>query len=267
MTSRDRLAHRCLLLKNEEIIPGWRLLELQAPGLARAAPGQFVQLGVGPFTDPLLLRPVSVHYADEKKGQIRLLFRVAGRGTELAAAFKAGKKVDLLGPLGRGFPHLDEEGEAIFVAGGIGLAPLLFAAAVRQRASLPFQFFLGGKSGSLLPPDSYYRAYGLRPQIATDDGSRGSHGLVTALLERYLRAQKGPGRIHACGPAPMLERTAELACSAGAALHLSLESQMACGVGACLGCVHPFRSGDEIVYRRVCLEGPVFKGEETLFES
>ena len=263
----NRLEHRCLLLENREIVPGWHLLELRAPDLVHASPGQFVQLRVGRLTDPLLRRPVSIHYAKPEKGRIRLLFRVAGRGTALVSGFKAGDNVDLLGPLGRGFPCLDEEEPAIFVAGGIGLAPLFFAAAQRSRVSLPFEFFLGGKSGSLLPPEGYFQAHGIKPRLVTDDGSRGGSGPVTALLEEYLETNKAPLRIHACGPGPMLAGVVELARSAGAAVHVSLESRMACGVGACLGCVYPFRSGDQVEYRRVCREGPVFNGEEVLFES
>lgn len=267
MKSRTELAHRCLLLENKEIARGWHLFELEAPLLAHAGPGQFVQLRIGNLTDPLLRRPVSIHYADPAAGRIRLLIRIAGRGTALAARIKAGEELDLLGPFGRGFPFLDEERPALLVGGGIGMAPLFFAAVQRRRAGLPFELLLGGKGGDLLPPDGYFLAHKITPQIVTEDGSRGGSGLVTALLEERLALTREPPRIHACGPAPMLARVVELARSAGVPVHLSLESRMACGVGACLGCVLPVYTDGKIEYRRVCRDGPVFDGEEVYFES
>ena len=267
MGKRTEIAHRCLLLENKELIPGWYLYELEAPLPSRAEPGQFIQLRPSSGTDPLLRRPISIHFADPGVGRIRLLIRVAGRGTALVSRFQKGEELDLLGPFGRGFPYLDEKAPAIFVGGGIGLAPLYFAAVQRRQAGLPFELLLGGRSGALLPPDDYFSSAGLVPFIATEDGSRGSKGLVTALLEQRLETVQMPLRIHACGPTAMLARVVELARSAGAAVHVSLESRMACGVGACLGCVYPFHAGGKIEYRRVCRDGPVFNGEEVSFET
>ncbi len=267
MKRRTEIAHRCILLENKEIARGWHLFELEAPQLTHALPGQFIQLRIGNLTDPLLRRPVSIHYADPAAGRIRLLIRIAGRGTALAARSKAGEELDLLGPFGRGFPFLDEPAPALFAAGGIGMAPLFFAAVRRRRSGLPFELLLGGKSSDLLPPDGYFLAHGITPFVVTEDGSRGGRGLVTALLEERLALAREHSRIHACGPAPMLARVVELARSAGVPVHLSLESRMACGVGACLGCVLPVYAGGKIEYRRVCRDGPVFDGEEVYFES
>lgn len=267
MNRRAEIAHRCLLLANKEIARGWHLFELEAPLLAHAGPGQFVHLRTGSSTDPLLRRPVSIHYADPAAGRIRLLIRISGSGTALAARRKAGEELDLLGPFGRGFPFLDETTPALLVAGGIGMAPLFFAAVQRQRAGLPFEFFMGGQSDALLPPDEYFLAHGIAPLIVTEDGSRGGRGLVTALLEERLAGAVKPLRVHACGPAPMLARVAELARSAGVPVHLSLESRMACGVGACLGCVVPVNVDGKVEYRRVCRDGPIFDGEAVCFDN
>ncbi len=267
MEPKNEIAHRARLLLKRELAPDWYLFELKAPLLACASPGQFVQLRIGSQTDPLLRRPVSIHYADPGRGRIRLLLRAAGRGTALASSFQEGAELDLLGPLGEGFPFLDEAGTALLVGGGIGMAPLYFAAVQRRRAGLPFELLLGGRSGALLPPKEYFASEKIKPLIATDDGTRGEKGLVTALLEQRLKTVPGPLRIHACGPEPMLARVVELARTAGAAVHLSLEARMACGVGACLGCVHPFHRDGRIEYRRVCRDGPVFNGEEVVFES
>lgn len=267
MENRIELAHRCFVLENSEIVPGWHLLDLEAPLLSHAEPGQFVQMRLGNYTDPLLRRPVSIHYADPVAGRIRLLIRIAGRGTALVARIRAGEEMDLLGPLGRGFPYLDEKRPALLAGGGIGMAPLFFAALWRRRAELPFELLLGSRDGNLLPPDDYFLAHKIRPFVVTDDGSRGRRGLVTSLLEERIARSRELPRIHACGPGPMLTRVVELARPAGIPVHLSLESRMACGVGACLGCVLPVCTGGEIEYRRVCRDGPVFDGEEIYFES
>ncbi len=266
MGKRTELIHCCPVLGRTEIVPGWHLFELEAPALARSEPGQFIQLRIGSLTDPLLRRPVSIHLADPAAGRIRLLVRNAGRGTALIARSKAGDELDLLGPLGRGFPFLAEEHPALLVGGGIGMAPLFFAAVQRQRAGLPFELLLGGRKGLLLPPDEYFSASGLNPLLITEDGSRGGCGTVTALLEKRLALIRKPARIHACGPGPMLPQVVKLARSAGIPVHLSLESRMACGVGACLGCVLPVYAGESMEYRRVCRDGPVFNGEEVYLE-
>ncbi len=267
MEKRIELTHHCLVLENKEIVPGWHLLELESPLLSLAEPGQFLQLQVGSFTDPLLRRPVSIHYADPATGMIRLLIRIAGRGTALVARIKAGDELDLLGPLGRGFPYLDEERPAFFVGGGIGMAPLFFAAVQRRRAGLSFELLLGSREVTLLPPEEYFLAHNIKPFVATDDGSCGCHGPVTALLEERLALTEEAPRIHACGPAVMLARVVEIARSASVPVHLSLESRMACGVGACLGCVLPVHADGKVEYRRVCSDGPVFDGEEVYFEN
>jgi len=261
MERKAEIAHRCLLLDKSEIARGWHLFELEAPLLACAEPGQFVHLRTGCSSDPLLRRPISIHYADAAAGRIRLLVQVSGRGTALLARSSPGEELDLLGPFGRGFPFLDEAAPALFVAGGIGMAPLFFAAAQRQRAGLPFEFILGGRSSAFLPPEEYFLDHGFAPLTATEDGSRGLRGLATALLEKRLAEANRQGRIHACGPMPMLTRVVELARAAGVPLHLSLESRMACGVGACLGCAVPVKVQGNIEYRRVCRDGPVFDGE------
>lgn len=266
MEKRTELLHLCPVLEKKEIVPGWHLFELDSPVLSRSEPGQFVQLRIGSVTDPLLRRPVSIHFADPAAGRIRLLIRKAGRGTALAALSKAGDELELLGPLGRGFPSLEERHPALLVGGGIGMAPLFFAAVQRQRAGLPFELLLGSRKGSLLPPDDYFLAHSIKPLLVTEDGSRGGPGTVIALLKKRLALIRGPARVHACGPGPMLPPVVELARSAGIPVHLSLESRMACGVGACLGCVLPVYAGGGIEYRRVCRDGPVFDGEDVCFE-
>jgi dihydroorotate dehydrogenase electron transfer subunit len=266
LAKRLDLAHRCELLENRALQAGWRRLVLKAPGLTEAEPGQFVHLLLGAATDPLLRRPFSVHYVDRQRQEIWLLFQVAGTGTLDLAARQPGALLDLLGPLGRGFPFVDEPAYTLLVAGGIGLAPLYYLARRRRETGLPGALLIGAARGSALPDAAYFSSVGLAPLVATEDGSRGMMGRVTELLSLQLREGPPPARIHACGPVPMLAAVVELARSKGLPTHISLEAHLACGVGACLGCAFPFTGASGIEYRRVCRDGPVFDGEEARFE-
>jgi dihydroorotate dehydrogenase electron transfer subunit len=260
------LIHRCELLEIDTVADGWHRLKLYAPGAAHAEPGQFIHLRAGSGLDPLLRRPFSIHFADEQTHEIWLLIREVGNVTARLARLQPGVTLDLLGPLGSGFPAPVEAEKAMLVAGGIGLAPLYFLSRRYRVKKLPFDLIIGGTSGSALPENRFFSQDGLLPLVATDDGSRGFKGTATDLLEQQLRLTALPARIYACGPLPMLARVAELGREYGVPTYISLESVLACAVGACLGCVFPFKSGGVIEYRRVCRDGPVFNGEEACFE-
>jgi len=240
-------------------------LKLYAPALTGAEPGQFVHLRAGSSTDPLLRRPFSIHYVDQKAGEIWLLIRVVGPATSALSRLRPGAELDLLGPLGNTFPAREEAAAAMLVAGGIGLAPLYFLARRRLEAGLAFDLLLGGAEGSSLPGDAFFDCAGLKPMLATEDGSRGFKGTVVDLLKQRLESGEKPSRIHACGPVPMLARVVDLGKIYAVPVHISLESLMACAVGACLGCVFPFKINGMLEYRRVCRDGPVFNGEEAHF--
>jgi len=261
------LIHQCALIEISKVAESWYRLKLQAPAAAAyAEPGQFVHLRAGLTSDPLLRRPFSIYNADIRANEIWLLIRVAGKATSALAGLSPGVIINILGPLGTGFPVPDDAGGALLVAGGIGLAPLHFLALRRQAAALPTELILGGLTGNALPDDSFFFQDGMQPLIATNDGSRGYRGTAADLLEMRLRSGIRPTRILACGPVSMLARVVELGRKCGLPVYLSLESFLACAVGACLGCAFPFKTDDHIEYRRVCRDGPVFRGEEACFE-
>ena len=239
-------------------------LRLEAPEIAAAArPGQFVMAACGVERDPLLRRPFSVHDVTEDGG-LDLLIREVGRGTALLAALRAGERVSVLGPLGRGFslPGESEQGEIALVGGGIGTAPLLFLARrllERGRAAEGVHVLVGAAHAAearILRED--FLELGCPVHISTDDGSLGHHGFVTELLP-LLPA--GINRICACGPRPMMAAAARFAEARGIACEVSLETRMACGLGACLGCAVPV-PGEPNRYRHVCKDGPVFNARE-----
>ncbi|MCB2188127.1 MAG: dihydroorotate dehydrogenase electron transfer subunit [Deltaproteobacteria bacterium] len=240
-----------LVSGQEELGPDVFLLTLEAPDLAqRARPGQFAMLRVDPGRDPLLARPFSIHAVG--RGRVAFLYRVVGRGTRTLSRRRPGEEIFLWGPLGRGFDL--SAAHPLLVAGGLGAAPLFGAARELLRQHRDFQMLLGLPSitgFSTLVKRLEQAAGPRRLVLVTEDGSAGERGLVTGpFLDLLPRA----GAVLACGPLGMLRAVARLAARQPVACQVSLETPMACGVGACLGCVLPATGGG---YLRVCQEGPV----------
>jgi dihydroorotate dehydrogenase electron transfer subunit len=229
------------------------LLRLTAPGIAaKARPGQFVMLKVAQGLDPLLARPFSIHGVEG--GDLLILYRVAGKGTRLLSQVKEGEALTLWGPLGRGFEL--SAARPVLVAGGMGAAPLALVAERLLDQGREVRFLCGlasaGQSRAMIGRLGYLPgAASLRVQVATEDGSLGVKGLVTALMPEALAWGDA---VLACGPMPMLKAVAKLCAEHQVPCQVSLEAPMACGVGACLGCAIPAAGGG---YLRACQEGPV----------
>lgn len=233
-------------------------------------PGQFFMLRVLNGTDPLLPRAYSIYrMARGRRGRgtrVELLYKIVGRGTAQLAAQRAGTAVDLLGPLGNAFTVPPGTKELLLVAGGIGVPPVIaLAEAVARRSPRgpAMVAFLGGRSKPDVLCAADFRRAGARLSVATEDGSAGTRGLVTELLERYLADGSPAGRaIYACGPPGMLRRVAEVAAAHRVPCQLSMEAPMGCGIGICMGCAIPVR-GDS--YRLCCKDGPVFDAGEVVW--
>ena len=244
-----------------------RRLRLRVPGWPGSRPGQFVMLSPGahsavPRFDPLLPRPMAVYR--ERADEVEVLLKVHGRGTALLGEMRAGQTLRVVGPLGRGF-DLPREGErALIVAGGTGIASVLGLAAGCAAGAGPAPLvLLGARSAEDLMGEEDFAALGVPLRIATEDGSRGERGLVTALLARAL-AEAGAQRVYVCGPTPMMARVAALAADGGRPCSASLENPMACGFGVCLGCAAPLRAGG---FELVCRDGPVFDAARIAWEG
>lgn len=248
--------HNLEIISQETPAPGYRKMTLA--GGIEARPGQFVQVSTNDTYDPLLRRPISVH--DCSEDTLSLLYRTAGRGTALLAAKTAGETVGLIGPLGSGYPDCSRP-EAVVVAGGIGAAPLYYLLKRLQQAGRRVHFFYGGRTEAELLLRDQFRALATHYYEATDDGSAGNRGFVTTVAAAAIGGLDAD--IYACGPSPMLREVARLAKEKEKNCFVSLEAHMACGVGACLGCVVPV-SGEE-QYKRVCVDGPVFAAGEVFF--
>jgi len=263
-------------------------MRILCPDLARrSAAGQFVMAKVGTCFDPLLRRPFAVHRVCQEKDTgvarrppscIEILYRTVGRGTALLSEKKRGEAIDLFGPLGNGFHLPHRLKTAVLVAGGMGVAPLLSLAFAlkegkdnRHPTVSPIAF-IGGQTRNDLLCLKDFRKAGAKVTVSTEDGSGGTKGLVTDLLARFVSSLSPADAAHialyACGPVPMLEQVAAIARNRAIPCQVSLESSMACGVGACLGCSVPTRiNADKTVsYQRVCREGPVFDSSAIAWE-
>jgi dihydroorotate dehydrogenase electron transfer subunit len=229
---------------------------LEAPYIAsQAQPGQFVMVRCG--EDTLLRRPFSVHQADGKR--IALLFNVVGRGTQWLSQQQADDSLDLLGLLGNGFSIHPDSKNLLLVAGGIGVAPLVFLAQKASKAGCSVTLLLGAQTKSQLYPQNL-----LPPEVklitATEDGTAGKRGLVTDLLPDFTA---WADQVFACGPLPMYQAMVQMPQLRHKPAQISLEVRMGCGLGVCYGCTVKTKSG----LKQVCKDGPVFELEEVEYGS
>ncbi|MFV0438558.1 MAG: dihydroorotate dehydrogenase electron transfer subunit [Desulfopila sp.] len=236
-------------------------ITLKAPDIAGCCkPGQFVMIRTSVGKDPLLRRPFSIHQADSS-GHIQIYFKVVGRGTGILAHVKVGEVLSVFGPLGHGF-QIDGDRPACLVGGGLGIAPLLFLAKEISRRRKDGcgrdLIILGGRHrGEVAPLADDFLQTGITTVVATDDGSYGRAGLVTDLLEHLEPASDS--QVFACGPEAMMAAVDRYCRHRSLSCQVSVESVMACGMGACLGCSREAQDGS---YVHVCMDGPVFSATE-----
>ncbi len=251
--------------ENRALGGGYFVLRLAGCGsLAAAKPGQFVMIRGAWGRDPLLPRAFSLMSVSPAGGTADVLAKTVGRGTALLERSLPGAEVDVLGPLGTSFPAPDADCLDLLVAGGVGLPPLYMQgelAAVQKLVSRS-ELLYGGRGAKDLVLLREMEAMGLPLHLTTEDGTVGTPGLVTRVLEARLDAHKGKRvRVMGCGPNAMLWAVARLARAREIPCFISLEEQMACGIGVCLGCAIPARSRP---YRYVCSNGPVFDAADVL---
>jgi dihydroorotate dehydrogenase electron transfer subunit len=245
------------IISNKEVSPDTFLMALRSSDIvSQAVPGQFVMIRVASSSDPLLRRPFSICNTREKD-VFFILYRIVGRGTSILSEVKKGEHLSVLGPLGRGFDLPKKGKKCILAAGGIGIAPLIFLAQAIGKHDM--EFVVGYASVSEMVPIKEVGLTRIDISVATDDGTFGHKGPVTELLEdRMLHQDKGLLRIFACGPMPMLKRVAELTASQKISCQVSLETNMACGLGACQGCAVKAVPQANQTYYHACQDGPVF---------
>jgi dihydroorotate dehydrogenase electron transfer subunit len=250
--------------QNQSLSGGYFRLSLAGcHGLASAEPGQFVMLRGDWERDPLLPRAFSL-LSTGSDGEAAILAKAVGRGTALLERAAVGARVSVLGPLGTHFPAPSAEQLDLLVGGGVGIPPIYMQAALAARRGLArnSEILYGGRQSQDLVLLDEMRNFGAGLHLATEDGTTGRAGRVTAELEARLDAHgRKPVRIMACGPNAMLWAVGRIARARGVPCFLSVEEQMACGIGVCLGCAVPARSRP---FRYVCKDGPVFDAADVL---
>jgi len=254
------------LVEKETLGSKYFRLKVEAPDMAREAhPGQFVQIRCGETLDPFLRRPLSIHRFHREEGTVEFLVQRKGKGTGWLGRREPGQCLDLLGPLGKGFT-LKQDQETLLVGGGIGVAPLLALAEALAQLGRPPEVLIGANSREDLLKVEDFRALSREVAVSTLDGSLGAQGLVTDLLEEKLR-RGFRGFIYTCGPLGMMQKVAWLAHRYGVTGEASLEANMACGLGVCLGCTCAVRGEQGPVYAHVCTDGPVFPLEAVMVDG
>lgn len=245
----------CKVLSNSKLAEDIYDMVISCPEIAQQAkPGQFIEIypdnGVN-----LLARPISI--CEINNGTIRVVFQKVGKGTDLFSKLVVGDEIRVLGPCGNGYTL--KEGTSLLVGGGIGVPPLLETCKQLKGEKI---VVLGFRSGSFLAEE--FEKYGARVYISTDDGSVGFKGNVVDLIKsENLSAD----HIYSCGPKIMLKFLSQLAMEKDIDTQVSMEERMACGIGACVGCVVKIKDGDAWTFKKVCKDGPVFDCKEVVWNE
>ena len=250
------------VLWNNELAPLYYRIGLKCNiKYSYAKPGQFIMLRFADQINPLLRRPFSIHRLiskDKSLEGLEVLYKVVGKCTKKLSMCTEGDVIDIIGPLGNSFITSDNYNNVFIVAGGVGVAPMLFLASYLQKYSDLSKciVFLGSRSKhDLLCKDDFLRL-GIKVFFTTEDGSAGRKGLVTDILETSIK-EKRPDIIYGCGPPAMLKSLALMSETYLIPCRVSIETIMACGIGACLGCAVESKKTSE-KYLHACLDGPVF---------
>lgn len=256
---------KCTVLENIKIAPDYFRLTVSSRNINKnAKPGQFVQIQVSDSHTPLLRRPFSLHKINDTG--FTIIYHVIGKGTKILSEIhvKAGRGLpvlDIIGPLGNGFA-IEEDKIAILIAGGCGSAPLYSLEEELKKKGIESHFFMGATTKNLLLCGADFAKIGTKLYISTDDGSCGEKCTVSALYSSYIKTLD-PKKciIYTCGPKAMMKAVSEIAEKNDMPCQVSIEEYMACGIGACLGCMVETTSGN----KRVCKDGPVFDSKEIIW--
>jgi len=245
--------------ENLKLSPDLYRLSFDFPDLARTLqPGQFFQVQINKETDPFLRRPFTVYRIEGDTVQV--LYEIVGKGSAILAEKQAGDWLKIMGPLGKPFSEDDGGRINVVIGGGLGIAPFIYLA---QKIRVD-HFLMGARTAQGLLPQSELGPLWDKRHYATNDGSEGVKGFVTECLKKVIEACPTPEKLYlyVCGPRPMMKAVIAMAKQYGVRGEASVDERMACGVGACLGCVVPTDKG----YKTACQEGTVFTFEELRFE-
>jgi dihydroorotate dehydrogenase electron transfer subunit len=254
-----------IIIENEQKSDQYHRLKVSLSKPAGlVVPGQFAMLSIEGTKNILLPRPFSIHNFDNEQNasQLDFLIKVVGEGSKTFARLSVGSPLRVLAPLGIGFPTPPLGYKVLLVAGGIGIAPLFPLVLGLRRSHIDLHLFYGAKSQrDLICLHELLLLEEITISIATEDGTHGEQGLITKLLKNNVVFQEEKMVIYTCGPEPMIESVANFAAEGMITCWASLERRMACGIGACLGCVVKTKKG----YLCSCMNGPVFNSRDIIW--
>jgi dihydroorotate dehydrogenase electron transfer subunit len=253
----EKFKEQAIIIRQEEVADDIYSMWLRTEQIAQnAKAGQFISIYCKDGSR-ILPRPISICEIDKEDGAIRVVYRVAGKGTDEFSKLHTGEQLEIVGPLGNGFPKKSQK--AFLIGGGIGIPPMLQLA---KELECEKQMVLGFRDEVFLLEEFTKQG---AVYIATEDGSSGTEGnVLDAIRENGLTADI----IYACGPTPMLRALKQYAIEHDIECWISMEEKMACGIGACLACVCQSKNKDEhsnVNNKRICKEGPVFRAREVEF--
>jgi dihydroorotate dehydrogenase electron transfer subunit len=252
------------IVSNERDTDSYFRLVLRAPQIAPLIqPGQFAHVRVSTLKDALLRRPFSIFQV--AGDTFSILYKTVGKGTDALARMNQGEELSVIAPLGHGFTVPKRGGETpLLVAGGYGMAAMYLLA---QRSPQKGIVFVGGRKRIDILCQKEFQALGWDVRVTTEDGSQGEKGLVTQPLLKELKRKAPHRKVFACGPTGMLKAVGKIAGEFDVPAELSMDEHMCCGVGVCLTCVIPVKTGDGWEYQRTCTEGPVFDSRQVEWEA
>jgi len=259
-----------IVLENKILNDKYGIICIKSDEFAQnAAPGQFLMIRPQPYDyiyDPLLRRPLGICDINEKKGTFSLLYMIVGKGTKLLSKIKKKTELSFSEPLGTGF-NLTTDKKVAIIGGGVGIAPMTFLSKILHENNEVDVFYGGAEEKDILLTH-IFEEYSNNLIIATEDGSIGHKGFITEVFENSLKFNNYD-KIFACGPKPMLKAVYDIIDIEKIEFEVSLEERMACGIGACQGCIISTIGTDpnSNSQKRCCVEGPVFNGKEIIWET
>jgi dihydroorotate dehydrogenase electron transfer subunit len=263
------------ILSNEEIQKEFFLMKVKlASSFDDPLPGQFIMIRIAGLNDPFLSRPISIYSFSRGKNccSIELLYRVVGKGTQILAGLIKSSQVEIHGPLGGSFEIPNDKKQIIFIAGGIGIAPLSLLAehlghnGCSSKESI--SFYLGAQTADAIVGLNKLQKLCYNIQVCTNDGSLGRKGLVTEAFQKDMKKYpQAFTMIYTCGPKAMVRALSKILSGSKFQCQASLEERMACGTGACMGCAVAIKDNKgNLTYKRVCADGPVFDIGQIVWE-
>lgn len=253
------------VVRNQKLNDKYYLMEIRCEELVREAKvGQFVMINTRhqDYThDPLLRRPLGI--AGVNGNKFSLVYMVVGKGTRLLSEVQKGEEISFSSPLGNSFT-VEEKKRVALLGGGIGIAPVLWLAKTLKDNNCMVDLYYGGRTVDDVVLLEDLKECTDHLIVTTDDGSAGIKGLVT---DPFGENANSYDIAYACGPKGMLKTVSEISMGAEVPVEVSLDERMACGLGACLGCIIYVKEGEETVQKRCCVEGPIFDGSKVVWET